>query len=37
VFAGLKIWSNPTPDEMEVECKHFEGGEIAYGTLKETK
>jgi hypothetical protein len=34
VFAGLKIWSKPTPEEMEIECKRFDGGEIAYGTLK---
>lgn len=32
IFAGLCIWKNPAPEEMEIRAV-LKKGEIAHGTL----
>ena len=29
------MWRKPTPEELEIRCRHLEEGEICYGTLIE--
>ena len=37
VFAGVGVWiKNPTPEQLQIKCGKFEGGEICYGNLVET-
>ena len=36
LFSGICSWRDISEEEMTITCGKFEGGEIAYGILKET-